>query len=217
MKTKSITIIALFLYTIVLNSCKKDLLKTCIEGKVKNIRTGESIANRKVFLVNITRICFFGCGNSKKIIKGTTTDANGNYKFEFKAENKNYEVTAISQLQDDTLYYKSESKAEIVNKKNNHVDIELHPTAYINFRFLNLSAIDSGTFLKYELFQNGESAYKNTLISKDINNTDRVKITLGVESNNKLAYSYIRNGIEENRDTSVFVKSFETKTINIKL
>jgi hypothetical protein len=220
MKAKKIIyLIILFLIT---SSCKKGILETRVDGKVINKKTGEVVPNQPVYVLLVKRTCSFGCSTSIQEIASTATDSKGKYQIVFKIKNQfnfknegDYMVQGTANNDNDRDFYKSEILEGIKERRATKIDIELEPKAKIKVRFKSLSPINDINGLKYVLFENGVKGYEQYVNGKNIDTEIMLNLKIGVESNNTLAYSFVRNGIEIKRDTSVFIKSFETKSINI--
>ncbi len=205
-----------------INSCKKGVFETRVEGKVTNSKTGEAVVSQRVYLLLVKGGCLFGCNYTLDEIASAVTDSKGNYEIIFKAKNQfklntkgRYQVQGTANNESDSKFYRSPILGEITETKTTKVDIVLDPKAKIIIRFKNLRPIDIYNGVKYELMENGKKGFSQFHEFANFGSEITLNIRDGIEAMNTIQYKFTRHGIEETKDTSVFIGSYETKSINI--
>jgi hypothetical protein len=204
--------IFLILAAIVLTNCKKGLFETCVEGKVLNKKTGGTVANQKVYLLRQTAGNGFG-GLGFEAVSSTTTSLGGYYKFVFKAKGETYFIQGTDDSNNDPRFFAGQPTGSIKNGKTSTVDVELDPKSKIILRFKNNNPFNTYDKIGFKIDGDGLGAFGNVLNGSDIDESYTL-IFIG-ENTAKLNYEITKNNVITLKDTSFFVKSFETVNITI--
>jgi hypothetical protein len=214
MKNKMKILSLIMMAVLTLGSCKKGLFETCVEGKVLNKKTGGTVANQKVYLLRQTAGNGFG-GLGFEDVSSTTTSLGGYYKFVFKANGEKYFVQGTDDSNNDPRFFAGQPTGSIKNGKTSNVDVELEPKAKLNISIKNKLPLDSNDNFVYQLYENNIRSWSDLIKGSNVDYYIVINLLNGVEGNNRIEYTYTRNGITINKDTSFFVKSFETVNITI--
>jgi hypothetical protein len=208
-------IIVLLISIILLNSCKKGLFETCVEGKVLNKKTGATVANQKVYLLRQTAGNGFG-GLGFEEVSSTTTSLGGYYKFVFKAKGETYFIQGTDDSSNDPRFFAGQPTGSIKNGKTSTVDVELEPKAFLNLYVKNIAPFDSTDYFEYKFFTNS-----NTQISfgsgngSEVANFQNKILVKEVEEIVNFRYTFIKNNVSKSKDTSFYLPSYITLNFQI--
>jgi hypothetical protein len=211
MKTKN-NLYRLLLLLLISCACKKGMNETRVDGVVINKKTG--LPFEKCSVVLWKENSGIGSNNGLIQVSGTKTNSKGEYQFTFRNNNDSYLVEAVGDVFAETRFYQAKPMGNIKKSKTNSINIELVPKALVKLNISAFLPFKGNDYFDCNIYNGVVSTkeYDTRIIRID----DDYIIPAEGEANNKIVYTYTVNGISNTKDTTIFLKSFETKTINIK-
>ena len=134
MKTFSISMTAI-LIILTSFSCRKDTPMTDVSGTIKAYGTESPIANARVYLTDCISLGGLGgidCGVTKD---STLSDANGNYEFNFQADDGHFYWINV----EAEGYYKGSSTTNVLEDRITTLDVTLDPEAWLRLHVKNVA------------------------------------------------------------------------------
>ena len=185
--------------------CKKDRLKTTVDGKVQDATTLAGIAGATAYLQKVNPDCF-SCQGSK--IASVTADADGKFQFDFTAEEGyRYSITAEAPKYFNNFY--TGGLILDVGKKN-HPLVGLQPEAYLKLHIKNTQPFDEND----QVGINGEwSGSPEQFYGTSVDTFTFRKVT--GNGNISIYWGVIKNSLTTNNSDSVYCPAFDTAFYNI--
>ena len=187
--------------------CKKDRLKITVDGKVQDATTFAGIAGATAYLQKVNPDCFSCQGAA---IASTTADADGKFKFDFRAEEGyRYSITAEAPKYFNNFY--TGGLILDVGKKNRPL-VSLQPEAYLKLHIKNTQPFDINDIISINtpFYPGGPGiTYYGNFID-----TIAVGKVYG-NFNNQFTYWVTKNAIQTKYSDSVYCPAFDTTFYNI--
>lgn len=195
-------------------SCKKQMIKTNIEGYVSDKQTGQILPYLKVELTNDI--------DSDTI--RTYCDETGYYNFKFYALRKAiYKLQAYS----ETACYLNNRHNEINIGSDNFIDIYLTAEGILQINLKNTAPFNNNDHIYISYLIQGETSYScacagdyceyfyHSFSGADIDSTYTIKLSEG-GNNNMLIYTHItKNDISTSKYDTLFLYSCDTTKYEI--
>ena len=205
MKTISILIAAI---VIILTSfsCRKDTPMTDVSGTIKAYGTEDPIPNARVYLTDCISLGGLGgidCGVTKD---STLSDANGNYEFNFQADDGHFYWINVKA----DGYYKGSSTTNVQEDRTSNLDVTLDPEAWLKLHIRNDNPVDESDHIRFAV--RGKPGWE-VLSGSQINNIYR----LPARGNryNPIYWNITKNGITTEHQDSIYYIGLDTVSFDI--